>query len=348
MTKNKDILPQSDQNTDAIDEEINHENENRKGQKQGQRREMKQDKQVQDEDMFTVIFKALSAESFVEDNEENFKVFIHGDPPVFRGWENGSGIPVETKRFGEKQWLLKAVLQVPLEHSKKKCAYKYVLMSHGEAKYELLVEVESSFNLYNFGCINRCLCIPTTYRRKNKIYYKYDGFVYKNTGRIYKHFEWVKKDREEFLERFFPRWIGFFNSSENVERMQPDEAMERLHLLLLAVTEMWISNDGEVWKKEFSKPDFEKVVTPLLMPKVKSNCKVLKNGRVGDESNDLFEALVSSAMIASVFGECEFTIAKEKAEDILRSLKFPVERTVCVRFMKTISAFHQQILRFVS
>ena len=60
---------------------------------------MKQDQQIQDEDMFTVIFKAVSAESFVEDNEENFKVVIRGDPPVFRGWENGSGIPVETERF---------------------------------------------------------------------------------------------------------------------------------------------------------------------------------------------------------------------------------------------------------
>ncbi|XP_046861312.1 uncharacterized protein LOC124454581 isoform X2 [Xenia sp. Carnegie-2017] len=303
-------LSQSDQNTDDIDEEINHENENLRGQKDGQRREVKQDQQMQDEDVFIVTFKAVLAESFVEDTEENFKVVIHGDRPVFRGWENGSGIPVMTKPF---------------------------------ANYELLVEVESSFKV-NFRLINRCLYVPTNYRRKNKIYYKYDGFVYKNTGRLYKQFEWVQKDREEFLQWFFPRWIGFFNSSENVERMQPDEAMERLHLLLLAVTEMWISNNGEISIQEFSKPDFKKVLTPLLMPKVKSNRKVLENERVENESNDAVDALVSSAMIASVFGEFDFVIMEKKAHKILRSLKFPEDQTVCMRFMETINAFDQQIL----
>ncbi|XP_046861644.1 E3 ubiquitin-protein ligase rnf213-alpha-like [Xenia sp. Carnegie-2017] len=324
--------------------EDDHENENDKGQKQGQGREVKQDQQIQDKDMITVVFNAVSAEGFVEDNEEDFKVVIHGDQPVFRGWENGSGIPVTTKRFGKKQWLLQAVLQVPLKHIEKKCAYKYALLSRGEANYELLVEVESFFNFLYFGYINRCLYVPTKYHRKNKIYYKYDGFVYKNTGLSSKYYEVVQKDREEFLQRFFPRWIGFFNSSENIELMQPDEAMERLHRLFLAVTEMWISKNGEVWKQEFSKPDFKKVVTDLLMPKVESNCKVLKNGRVGNKSNDIFEALVSSAMIASVFGKCKFTIAKEEAEEILRSLKFPVDQSVCVRFMETINAFDQQFL----
>ena len=83
------------------------------------------------------------------------------------------------------------------------------------------------------------------------------------------------------------------------------------------------------------------------MPKVKSNCKVLENDRVENESNDTVDALVSSAMIASVFGEFDFVTMDKKSHKILRSLKLPVDQNVCVRFMETINAFDQQILRLV-
>lgn len=99
---------------------------------------------------------------------------------------------------------------------------------------------------------------PDVIRILSEIFYKYDGFVYKNLGRdIFDRHEHTIKDREQFFQLHFPLWKGFFDVSYD-DKLKAVESLERLHLLHLSQggSEMLTSYEG-YWS--YKKVDLRKL-----------------------------------------------------------------------------------------
>ncbi|XP_046861791.1 uncharacterized protein LOC124455094 [Xenia sp. Carnegie-2017] len=294
------------------------------------------------ESMMTVVFNAMLSKNFQKDYNEETKIFIRGEEPIFKGWNDEHGESVIVERDDQDQLILRCEVNVPLNLCHHMCAYKYVLVGDKkkaeDVKYECLVEVQSRNRGYNY--INRCLIIPPEFQSENKIYYKFDGFVYKNSERNIPN-SLLSSDRELFFLRFFPYWNGFSATSDTIKL--PDEALEILHYLYLAVIEMWTLNDGTFMKTDFPMPAFKKIFREIFMPKIEKNLNVMRT----NEEEKKVDALISSAIIASVFGEYNVPLDRPDGIKLLQCLKLPVNKTICTRFMATLNKFDPKVLRFV-
>ncbi|XP_046861651.1 E3 ubiquitin-protein ligase rnf213-alpha-like [Xenia sp. Carnegie-2017] len=298
-----------------------------------------------EEKMMTVVFIAMLSKNFQKDYNEETKIVILGQAPIFSKWDEGFGEPVTVERNEQKQIFLRCELKVPLKFCNYKCAYKYVLVkSKNKEKslmYECLVEVESNIAL-NYGYIDRCLDIPNEYAVQNKIFYKYDGFVYKNLGRdIFVRHEHTIKDREQFFQLHFPLWKGFFDVSYD-DKLKAVESLERLHLLHLSqgVPEILTSYEGySSYKKvDLRKLDLGKIYVQILMQKIKNNLRIMESK---DGLQNKVDGLISSTVIVYVFVKYNVQLSHDDVVMVFKCLKIPPDKNLCDKLTESIRNFKE-------
>ncbi|CAB4005379.1 Hypothetical predicted protein, partial [Paramuricea clavata] len=145
--------------------------------------------------------------------------------------------------YVDRHLLVHGQFNVPLRLAHRKCGYKYVLLNKKKKPiYEELVEYQSWR-----GIVNRCLVMEREYITENKIFHKYDGFIYPKPGGI----SWDRffpsgsamNDRRAFFRKFFPKWSGFYVNSFD-DKIQPVQALQNLEYLVEGMSAVWTSTSG--------------------------------------------------------------------------------------------------------